>query len=217
MFGPSALILAADGQAERTRPGARTDQAAENCYGTQNHSTQIHRHKRRDRSRPPNASSAGEQSATGRHAAGKVVRVTDRKVLSTNSSMKITTSRIGLLTIHATAPIVEGHISDTHLTFTVRIDEVNTGNPLLDPELHALIHEVTSGTLTFTGQRTGEVYAGSATAGQITVPLELSTTIDESEVAVAGNSTFQNVHLPLPGMGHIKHLSVDIDGSLYLD
>lgn len=150
-------------------------------------------------------------------AAGKVVHVTDRKVLSTNSSMKISTSRIGLVTIHATAPIVEGHISDTHLTFTVRIDAVNTGNPLLDPELHALIHEVTSGTLTFTGQRTGEVYSGSATAGEISVPLELSTTIDDSEVAVAGTSTFQNVRVPLPGMGHIKHLSVDIDGSLYLD
>lgn len=131
--------------------------------------------------------------------------------------MNIKTSRIGLLTIHATAPIVDGHMSDSHLTFTVRIDEVNTGNPLLDPEIHALIHEVTSGTLTFTGQRAGEVYSGSATAGQITVPLDLSTTIEESQVLVAGTSTFQDVHVPLPGLGHIKHLSVDIDGSLHLD
>lgn len=130
--------------------------------------------------------------------------------------MHIKTSRIGLLTIHATAPIIDGHWSDRDLTFTVRIDEVNTGNPLLDPELHALIHEVTRGILTFNGQRDGDVYSGAATAGQITVPLDLSATVDESQVALAGTSTFQDVHVPLPGMGHIKHLAVDIDGSLYL-
>ncbi len=146
----------------------------------------------------------------------RMVGVTQRKVLSENSSMNIKTSRIGLLTIHATAPIVDGQLSDSDLTFTVRIDEVNTGNPLLDPELHALIHEITSGTLTFSGQRDGDVYSGHATAGQISVPLALSTTIQQSEVAVAGTSTFEDVHVPLPGLGHIRHLAVDIDGSLYL-
>lgn len=130
--------------------------------------------------------------------------------------MQIKTSRIGLLTIHAKAPIVDGQVSDDDLTFTVRIDEVNTGNPLLDPELHALIHELTSGTLTFNGRRDGDVYSGSATAGEISIPLDLSATIEQSEIVVAGTSTFRDVHVPLPGLGHIKHLAVDIDGSLHL-
>lgn len=139
-----------------------------------------------------------------------------RKVLSENSAVKITTSRIGLLTIHATAPIIDGQVSDSDLRFTVRIDEVSTGNPLLDPELHALVHEITSGVLTFSGERTGDVYSGSASAGQITVPLALSARVGQSEVVVAGTSTFEDLHVPLPGLGHIKHLAVDIDGSLFL-
>lgn len=130
--------------------------------------------------------------------------------------MSIRTSRIGLLSIHATAPIVHGEISDSNLTFTVRLDEVSTGNPLLDPEVHALIHQITTGTLTFTGHRDGDTFTGTATAGQISVPLDLSATVSEEVVAVAGTSSFSDVHVPLPGMGHVKHLEVDIDGNLHL-
>ena len=139
-----------------------------------------------------------------------------RPVVSDASIMRIRTSRIGLLTIHATAPIVAGEISDSDLTFTVRLDEVSTGNPLLDPEVHALIHEITTGTLTFTGQRDGDTFTGKATAGQISVPLDLSAHEGEGVVAVAGTSTFSDLHVPLPGMGHVQHLEVDIDGNLHL-
>lgn len=130
--------------------------------------------------------------------------------------MRVRTSRIGLLTINATAPIVDGQLTDSSLSFRVRIDEVSTGNPLVDPELHALIHELTSGTLTFDGQRNGQVYTGKASAGQITIPLDLSATLDEAVVTLTGTSVFSDLHLPLPGMGHIKHLEVDIDGNLHL-
>ena len=142
--------------------------------------------------------------------------MTRRDVLTQNSLMRIRTSRIGLLTVHAVAPIVAGRLSETDLTFTVQIDEVTTGNPLLDPELHALIHRITGGTLTFTGQRSEGGYAGTATAGQITIPLDLLTRIEATTVAVSGTSTFSDLHVALPGMEHIKHLEVDIEGHLNL-
>ncbi len=137
-------------------------------------------------------------------------------MLGSTSTMHIRTNRIGLLTIHASAPVVDGQMSETGLSFTVRIDEVNTGNPLLDPELHALIHEITAGTLRFDGQRSGEAYRGQASAGQITVPLDLSARVADEVAEISGSSTFSDVHVPLPGLGHIKHLQVDIDGRLHL-
>jgi hypothetical protein len=144
--------------------------------------------------------------------------VADRRVLSDGSQMNIRTNRIGLLTIHATAPVVGGTVSETMLEFTVRIDRVATGNPALDPELHALIRELTSGTLRFEGQRAGGGFDGRATAGNITVPLSLNATPSESgPLLVEGTSSFADVHVPLPGLGHIKHLRVDIDGHIHLE
>lgn len=140
-----------------------------------------------------------------------------RKVVSDGSEMHVRTNRLGLLTIHATAPVVDGAVSDTTLTFTVRIDQVATGNPLLDPELHALIREITRGTLTFSGEHNEGVYEGHATAGSITVPLSLSTSgSNGGPLEVSGTSQFSDVHVPLPGLGHIKHLVIDIDGRLHV-
>ncbi|MEZ5118651.1 MAG: hypothetical protein R2686_01945 [Candidatus Nanopelagicales bacterium] len=139
-----------------------------------------------------------------------------REVVSDGSHMNIRTNRIGLLSIHATAPVVDGVLSEQELEFTVRIDRVETGNPLLDPELHALIHQITSGTLIFRGQRSGEVFSGSAKAGSITVPLDLRASDAGSGLELDGRSEFSDVHVPLPGLGHIRHLEVDIDGRIHL-
>jgi hypothetical protein len=124
--------------------------------------------------------------------------VTARKVIGDSSTVAIRTNRIGLLTIHANAPIVDGEVTDSRLTFTVRIDEVRTG------------------VLQFSGQREGEVFSGSATAGQISVPLALSTQQEQMSLSVRGTSSFTDIHLPLPGLSHIHHLEVDIDGRLHL-
>jgi hypothetical protein len=139
-----------------------------------------------------------------------------REVVSDGSQMHIRTNRIGLLSIHATAPVVAGVLSEQELEFTVRIDRVATGNPLLDPELHALIHQITSGTLVFRGRRSGEVFSGSAKAGDITVPLDLATDVSGEGLSLRGRSQFSDVRVPLPGLSHIRHLEVDIDGRIYL-
>ncbi len=141
---------------------------------------------------------------------------TCREVVSDGSHMNIRTNRIGLLSIHATAPVMNGVLSEQELEFTVRIDRVETGNPLLDPELHALIHQITSGTLVFRGRRSGEGFSGSASAGNVTVPLDLRISDSGSALELAGRSQFSDVHVPLPGLGHIRHLEVDIDGQIRL-
>lgn len=140
----------------------------------------------------------------------------DREVVSDGSHMHIRTNRIGPLSIQATAPVVDGVLSEHELEFTVRIDRVATGNPLLDPELQTLIHQITSGTLVFRGRRSGEGFSGSASAGNITVPLDLQTSDSGAVLELAGQAQFSDVHVPLPGLGHIRHLEVDIDGRIRL-
>jgi len=146
--------------------------------------------------------------------------------------MHIRTNRIGLLSIQASAPVVAGTWTDTHLEFTVRIDQVTTGNPLLDPELHLLIGELTGGTLAFAGRQNGTagsgtastgtarcelLYSGTASAGDITVALSLlATPVGDRRLDLTGKSSFSDVRTPLPGLGYVEHLEVDIDGHLDL-
>jgi hypothetical protein len=139
--------------------------------------------------------------------------------------MSMRTSRIGLLSVHAHAPVIDGHASiadgEVTLTFVVAINEVSTGNPLLDPEVHALVNSGSDGRLTFTG--TGASLAevtGHASAGNVTVPLELAARPQSGDpqlpLELTGKTTFRNIHLPLPGMGHISHVDIDIEGLVTL-
>lgn len=145
-------------------------------------------------------------------------------VLASESTIALKTSRVGLMSIHAKAPVVDGQVRITdgqaELTFVVAIDQVNTGNPLLDPEVHALVRSGSDGKLTFsgTGAALNEL-TGRAQAGNISVPLELSATPGEGHEDgwhITGQTSFTDIRLPLPGLGHIKHVDVDITGLLSL-
>lgn len=157
--------------------------------------------------------------------AGAAVTDQGTWTLATEATISMKTSRIGLFGIHAHAPVVDGtaQIADgqVRLEFIVAIDQVSTGNPMLDPEVHALVHSGSDGRLTFTG--TGASLAevtGHATAGNVKVPLELSAAGapggDDLELQVTGRTTFTDIHLPLPGMGHINQVDIDIEGLLTL-
>lgn len=145
--------------------------------------------------------------------------------LASQSTISLKTSRIGLFGIHAHAPVVDGtaRIADGEvmLEFIVAIDQVSTGNPVLDPEVHALVHSGSDGRLTFsgTGASLAEV-TGHAVAGNVKVPLELAATgspdSDDLQLQVSGKTSFTDIHLPLPGMGHIHQIDIDIEGLLTL-
>jgi len=144
--------------------------------------------------------------------------------LTSGSSISLKTSRIGLMSLHAKAPVVEGaaRISEGHveLSFVVAIDQVDTGNPLLDPEVHALVRSGSDGRLTFTGSGAAlSALNGQASAGNISVPLELTATpppTTSDEWHISGQTSFRDIRLPLPGLGHIKHVDVNINGLLAL-
>ncbi len=153
------------------------------------------------------------------------------QVVAREGHITIKTSRIGMFTIDASAPIVGGEADWTSgkvtLKFQVGINEVKTGNRLLDPEVHALVNSGSDGVLTFDGE--GHVsdrevrFEGRAWAGNIEVPLVLIGEPQDDggdgelrDVKIDGTATFEDVHLPLPGMGHVKSIDVEIEGLLKL-
>ena len=149
--------------------------------------------------------------------------------VSGDSTISLRTSRIGLVGILAHAPVVDGSAriseGDVSLEFVVAIDRVSTGNPLLDPEVHALVHSGSDGRLVFSGSGAElAAVSGQAKAGNITVPLELDATADVDnaaaddpmQLAVKGTAVFRDIHVPLPGMGHIRQVEIDISGLITL-
>ena len=153
------------------------------------------------------------------------------QVVAREGHITIKTSRIGMFTIDASAPIVGGEADWTSgkvtLKFQVGINEVKTGNRLLDPEVHALVNSGSDGVLTFDGEghmSDREVrFEGRAWAGNIEVPLVLIGEPQDDggdgqlrDVKIDGTATFEDVHLPLPGMGHVKSIDVEIEGLLKL-
>lgn len=142
------------------------------------------------------------------------------------SSIKLKTSRIGLMSFHAHAPVTDGVVrigdGDVELEFAVAIDQVATGNPLLDPEVHALVKSESDGRLRFKGSGTDlQSLTGTASAGTITVPLDLSAqrqsgAAGADDLSITGRTSFTDIHVPLPGIGHIKHIDINIEGLLTL-
>ena len=150
-------------------------------------------------------------------------------VVAREGHINLKTNRIGIFTIDATAPIVGGEADwaagRARLKFEVGINEVKTGNRLLDPEVHALVNSGSDGVLTFDG--VGHVtddelrFEGRAWAGNVEVPLVLTGEPvdddgDSREVKLDGTATFDDVHLPLPGFGNVTSIDVKVEGLLKL-
>ena len=140
------------------------------------------------------------------------------------------TNRIGIFTINAKAPVVGGeadwNAEEAVLTLNIGLNEVETGISLLDPEVKALVTKGSDGILRFKG--TGHVrgddvqFDGTAVAGDVIVPMsvtgEVSANGDDSrEVKICGNATFEDIHLPLPGLSNIKRIDLTITGDFRLN
>lgn len=151
------------------------------------------------------------------------------QVEARQGSMQLKTSRIGVFEVNAHAPITGGsadwEADSATLTFGVAIGEVKTGNALLDPEVHALVHKGSDGILTFAGSgrvSSDEVhFEGTATAGNVRVPLELTGDVAgdsprSRDLRISGTATFTDIHIPLPGFSHLDHVDVRIEGDLRL-
>ncbi len=115
--------------------------------------------------------------------------------------------------------------TDVTLSMGVRIDQVTAGNFLLDAALRGFLVNYGAHQLFFAG--TGELAAqpvtlsGVARAGQVAVDLnlelaELSGSSVSLVIHVTGTAVFQDVNVPIPGVGSLDQLELAVEAQLDL-
>lgn len=151
------------------------------------------------------------------------------QISATEGHIELVTSKIGLFSVKAHAPIIGGEADwqpdDADLKLLIGIDQAKTGNPLLDPQLRSFIKRTSDGILTFEGSghvHDDEVnFSGEAWAGTIRVPMSLTGDsageLDhERDVQIKGSATFTDVSIPLPGFSKVREIDIHITGFLKL-
>lgn len=134
----------------------------------------------------------------------------------------------GFMDLDVTAPVRAGELrlagEDLHLDLTIALDKIKTGNFLTEHAARAFIAGYRAHDLIYAGSGVKRPSAASITgpakAGSIDVDIELVVTPvgdgwhSMSEIEIAGNAGFGRVHIPIPGVGTVDDLVVDIDARL---
>lgn len=134
----------------------------------------------------------------------------------------------GLMRLDLTAPVRGGELrvesAQLHLDLTIALDQVKTGNFLTEHAARAFIAGYKAHDLVYQGrgQWPSEPVSvrGPARAGAIDVEIELTVAPvsadwdSMSEIEIVGTAGFGTVHIPMPGLGTIDDLVVDIDARL---
>jgi len=138
---------------------------------------------------------------------------------------RLRTQRIGLMSFELEAPVTSGRLelsaTRSELMLTLNIAEVRVGNPLMQAAARALVGSGESATLTFDayGQDDDAMhFAGTARAGDVEVPMEVTAAVDEQGDAVTitltGWARFTDVKIPLPGMSRVNTIEVDVSAAI---
>lgn len=134
----------------------------------------------------------------------------------------------GVMSLDVSAPVRSGQLSiakkKVELDLIVALDQVKTGNFLTEHAARAFIAGYRAHDLVYagTGSHSGEpfIVRGPAKAGAVDVDIELSITPvesdwdDMSEIEIVGSAAFGTVNIPIPGVGTVDDLTVDIDAKL---
>jgi len=131
-----------------------------------------------------------------------------------------------LTKVEIKAPVRSGklHIVDSIATINLvlALDKLKTGNFFTEAAARTFIGGYNAHDLVFQGSGThnGNDYdvSGNAQAGELDVEISLTITAvansPEPEVELVGSAAFGRVHIPLPGIGTVENLIIDIDARL---
>lgn len=134
----------------------------------------------------------------------------------------------GLMNLDVSAPVRAGQLlvqpALVTLELTIALDQIKTGNFLTERAARAFFAGYRAHDLVYTGTGNREAdpvsVRGPAQAGSIDVDIELKVQpIDGdwsamSEIEILGTAGFGTVHIPLPGVGTVDDLIIDIDARL---
>ncbi len=134
----------------------------------------------------------------------------------------------GVMKMDVSAPVRSGNLrvvsSRIHLDLTIALDQIKTGNFLTEHAARAFISGYRAHDLVYAGSghwpSESVALTGPAKAGSIDVEIELTVNpVDAdwnsmSEIEIVGTAGFGTVHIPIPGVGTVDDLVVDIDARL---
>jgi hypothetical protein len=131
-----------------------------------------------------------------------------------------------LMNVEIKAPVRSGSLeivdSIATMNLVLALDKLKTGNFLTEAAARTFISGYKAQDLVFqgSGPHNGRSYdvTGNAQAGELDVEISLVITAVENsaqpEIELVGSAFFGRVHIPLPGMGTVDDMSIDIDARL---
>lgn len=131
-----------------------------------------------------------------------------------------------LMNVEIKAPVRSGSLdivnSIATLNLVLALDKLKTGNFLTEAAARTFISGYKAQDLVFTGSGpyNGHAYdvSGNAVAGEIDVQMSiiLTSVVNPAhpEVELTGSAQFGTVRIPLPGMGTVENMNVEIDARL---
>lgn len=141
----------------------------------------------------------------------------------------VRTGKIGPLKFNARAPVDGGELqwnpAEVQLQLRIAIGELRTGSRLLDMEARALVRRGSDGILTYRGAglpvEAAIEFSGEAKSGNVLVPMSMSgraepDASDRAWFDFSGVATFDNVHIPLPGLSGVRRIDLNFSGRLQL-
>ncbi len=159
-------------------------------------------------------------SSHGAPLTGSWTMVTDDRPL-----IRLTSQRVGLVTLDVTAPLVMGRLDvgddAAEVALQLSLNSLKTSNFLMQGAARALVRKFDGDALTF--DASGEsgpgpwTVSGIAHSGHVDVPLQVTATPDGrddpmSHLHLTGTAVMEEVNIPLPGIGRIKDFTFAVEG-----
>jgi len=130
------------------------------------------------------------------------------------------------MSLDVKAPVRSGTLqivsSIATINLVLALDKIKTGNFLTEAAAKAFFNSYNAKDLVYNAQgpHDGNAYqvSGSASAGTLDLSITLTIRPVDSaphpEVELVGSAAFGKVHVPLPGVGTVDDMNVDIDAKL---
>lgn len=141
-----------------------------------------------------------------------------------DTMVRLVTQRIGLMTLDVRAPVVAGQLDvgdQQALRVELALNDLRTGNPLMQTAARALVHSGNGDVLVFHAAASlhdAWEFAGTARAGDVEVPMRVKIEPQNDggalQLDVKGWARFDDVHIPLPGLSHIRTIEADVSGTI---
>lgn len=142
------------------------------------------------------------------------------------AEVRLKSGSSGIMKVEIKAPVRSGtlHIVDSIATMNLvlALDKLKTGNFLTEAAARTFIAGYNAHDLVFqgSGPHNGSAYdvSGNAQAGELDVEISIMVTAvlnsAHPEVELVGSAAFGTVHIPLPGIGSVENMTINIDAKL---